>query len=268
MRVAVVQTDPKFGETDANLREITSLAASAEADLYVLPELCSSGYNFVSHDEAGALAEEIPGPTYDTIAGIAREQSCYIVYGFAERSTQTAGSTDRVFNSSALVGPQGLVGLYRKVHLFAREKLFFAPGDLGFPVFDLPIGRIGMMVCFDWFFPESARALALKGAQLIAHPSNLVMPHCPDAMVTRCLENHLFTATANRIGTEDRGGVSLTYIGNSEIVSPRGTILSRLGGNEPGITVVDIDPAEADNKKINPYNDLFEDRRVGEYGVK
>jgi predicted amidohydrolase len=118
-----------------------------------------------------------------------------------------------------------------------------------------------MMICFDWFYPESARTLALRGAQIIAHPSNLVMPYCPDAMVTRCLENRIFAATSNRVGREDRGGIDLGYIGKSEIVSPRGEILTRLPETGEAIAVVDINPALASSKKLNEFNDLFGGRR-------
>jgi len=169
-------------------------------------------------------------------------------------------------NSAALVGPGGIVGLYRKVHLYYRETLYFAPGNLGFPVYDLPFGRVGIMICFDWYYPESARSLALKNAQLIAHPSNLVLPHCPDAMITRCLENRVFAATVNRVGTEKRGGSDLTYIGTSEIVAPTGEILIRMGQAELGIRVVEVDLKTALKKKINRYNDLMAGRRPGEYG--
>lgn len=258
MRTAIVQTDPKFGEPASNVRDALALMESERADIYVLPELCTSGYNFIDEKEVHAFSEPPLGQTYQQFANFARERSCYIVYGFAERS-------DALYNSSALVGANGLIGLYRKVHLYFREKLFFAPGNLGFPVFDLPFGKVGMMVCFDWMFPESARSLMLNGAQLIAHPSNLVMPHCPDAMVTRCLENRVFAATANRIGREDRGGIDLSYIGKSEIVSPRGEILTRLGENEVGVRVVEIDIKTAANKKINDFNNLADDRMPSQY---
>lgn len=261
MRVAVVQSKPIFGEIDPNLRQISTLMAGTKADLYVLPELFNTGYNFVDKQEAEALSEEIPGPTYEVIAAFARRNSCYVAYGFAERNA------DQIYNSSALVGPTGLVGVYRKVHLYARENLFFSPGNVGFPVFDLPIGRIGMMICFDWMFPESARTLASKGAQLIAHPSNLVMPHCPDAMVTRCLENRVFAATANRIGTEDRGGLALSFIGKSEIVFPNGQIYARLAEDQLGVAIADIDLSVADNKKINEFNDVLSGRRADQYSL-
>jgi predicted amidohydrolase len=187
-----------------------------------------------------------------------KKHSCYVVYGFAEQA-------DRIYNSAALVGPEGIIGIYRKVHLFDRENLFFAPGNLGFPVFNLPIGKVGIMICFDWIYPESARSLALKGAQLIAHPANLVLPNCPYAIVTRCLENRLFTATADRVGEENRGGVNLKFIGTSEIVAPNGKILCRLGVQESTISVADVDLALADKKQINEYNHVLKGRRPDQY---
>ncbi len=257
-RVAIVQTDPEFGNLVKNIADAAQLIGSVEADLYVLPELFSTGYNFVNKKEVEKLSEPADGIAFRAMAALAAKLKAHIVYGFAEK-------TGQCFNSAALVGPKGMVGVYRKVHLFARETLFFAPGDLGFPVFDLPFGRLGMMVCFDWFYPESARTLALKGAQIIAHPSNLVMPYCPDAMITRCLENKVYAATANRIGTERRGGIELRYIGTSEIVSPSGEILVRMEANEPGIRIVEVDLKAALSKKINRYNDLMAGRRPTEY---
>jgi len=260
MRIAVVQTDPVFGDPRANTEEALALMASDKADLYVLPELFTSGYNFSEKSELEALAEAPSGPTFETMLRFAGDRSCYIAYGFPERS-------DQIYNSSVLLGPDGLVGLYRKVHLFFRERTFFSPGNLGFPVFDLPFGRVGMMICFDWIYPEAARALALRGAQLIIHPSNLVLPHCPDAMVTRCLENRIFAATANRIGHEDRGGLDLRFIGLSEVVAPSGAILTRLERGSSGIGLAELNLAEADDKELNAYNDLLRDRRPEFYGA-
>ncbi|MBI3765645.1 MAG: acyltransferase [Ignavibacteriales bacterium] len=258
MRIAVVQTNPVFGQVGSNVREAVSLMEGANADLFVLPELFNTGYNFVNKEEVEHLSESVTGETFRAISGLAKRKSCYIVYGFVEKA-------DRLYNSAALAGPGGLIGLYRKIHLYYRENLFFAAGNMGFPVFDLPLGKIGMMICFDWMYPESARTLALQGVDLIAHPSNLVMPYCPDAMVTRCLENRVFAATANRIGRENRGGTDLTYIGKSEIVSPRGEILARMKEEETGVSCVEVDLAMAQNKRINEYNDLFLGRKTEQY---
>ena len=260
MRVAVVQTDPQFGKIEANVRDALSMMEGVEADLFVLPELFNTGYNFVDVQEVDRLSENTSGYTFDLVSTFARRKSCYVVYGFVEK-------TVRLYNSASLVGPYGMMGLYRKVHLYNKENLFFAPGDLGFPVFNLPIGRIGIMICFDWIYPESARSLALKGAQLIVHPSNLVLPHCPDAMVTRSLENRVFTATADRIGTEERGGESFTFIGNSQIVGTNGTVLQRLGAADTGVVTADIDLQEATRKRINTHNDLFAGRRSEQYSL-
>jgi predicted amidohydrolase len=257
MKVGYFQFAPVFGDIKRNLDTVANRVAQVECDLLVLPELFSTGYQFVSLDETKALAEDVPGgPTTERLLKLAAEQGMHLVAGLAER----AG--DRLYNSAVLVGPAGLIGVYRKTHLFFEENLFFSPGDTGFPVFDIGPARVGLMVCFDWFYPESARTLALKGADIIAHPSNLVLPHCPDSMVTRCIENRVFAVTCNRTGWEERGGKArLTYIGNSEVVTPQGEILKRAKSAQETLTVVEIDPLEARNKKINPYNDLLAGRR-------
>lgn len=261
MRIGYFQFNPVFGEIKRNLDLVTARLAGVPCDLMVLPELFASGYQFVSREEVESLAEPVPGgPTTQRLVELAEEWKLHIVGGLPERSL------DRYYNSAVVVGPTGFLGTYRKTHLFFEETLLFSPGDTGFEVWDIGIARIGVMVCFDWFYPESARTLALKGAEIVCHPSNLVMPHCPDAMITRCLENQVFAITANRIGSEERGGKErLTYIGTSEIVSPRGRILRRATREQEELAVLEIDPAEARNKSLNPYNDLLRDRRVPLY---
>ena len=119
-----------------------------------------------------------------------------------------------------------------------------------------------MMICYDWIYPESARSLALAGADIICHPSNLILPYCPDAMITRSIENRVFTITANRTGTEARGGKPpLTFIGQSQVTSPKGERLVRFGPEEEGIKVTEIDIQMARNKRITPKNHLWEDRK-------
>jgi predicted amidohydrolase len=263
VQVGYFQFDPVFGEGKRNLDTVAERLARVECDLLVLPELFNTGYQFVSADEARDLAEEIPGGSATRrLIELAADRRMHLVAGVAER----AGN--RVYNSAVLIGPAGLVGLYRKTHLFFEEALYFSPGDTGFPVFDIAQARVGLMVCFDWFYPESARTLALKGADIIAHPSNLVLPHCPDSMVTRCLENRVFAVTCNRIGSEERGGKKkLTYIGNSEVVSPKGEILKRAKSDQEELAIMDIDPLEARNKKLTPYNDLLAGRRPEFYST-
>ena len=133
-------------------------------------------------------------------------------------------------------------------------------------MWDIGPAKIGVMICFDWYYPESARALAVQGADILCHPSNLVLPHCPDSMPVRCLENRVFAVTCNRIGREARGGKEpLTFIGQSEIVTPKGEILHRAPANQEDLTVLEINPADARNKQLNRYNDLLHDRRPDLY---
>jgi predicted amidohydrolase len=258
LRVAAIQTSPVFGETAGNLEAALDLVPPG-IDLAVLPELCTTGYQFRDRRELRDLSEPADGPTSRRLAAAAAATGTTLVAGFAERDGE------RLYNSSLLVRPDGTTALYRKVHLFWDEKLVFAPGDLGFPVFAACGTTVGMMICFDWIFPEAARTLARRGAKLLAHPSNLVLPHCPDAMVTRCLENRCFAVTANRVGREERiEGRRLDFIGHSQVCGPRGASLVRLGGDAAGAAIARIDLDDAD-PRLTPRNDLWEDRRPDQY---
>ena len=236
-----------------------------QADLVVLPELFSSGYFFRSRSDLEEVAETVSsGPTITFLQEWASRLDATMVAGLAERES------DSIYNSAVIVEPEGKVTTYRKVHLYYKETELFSPGDLGFPVVevgdeDQPSYRLGVMVCFDWYFPESARSLALKGADVIAHPSNLVLPHCPDAMPVRARENHVFTLTANRTGEETVGGESLSFIGTSEICAPDGTILQQAGREGDAILTAEIDPHAARDRHINRYNDVLGDRRPSMY---
>ena len=121
------------------------------------------------------------------------------------------------------------------------------------------------MVLRRWIFPESARSLALQGAEIICHPANLVLPYCQRAMVTRSIENSVFSITANRIGSENRGGSELTFTGNSQILGTKGELLVNAAETEEALQIVEINPEDARNKKITPLNSLFEDRRNNLY---
>ena len=257
MKAAFVQTSPVFGEVKANVDKAVAKLAKLDAALIVLPELFSTGYQFRSKKELLELAEEVPsGYATRSLIEAAKARGAYIVAGLAERAGKKA------YNSAVLVGPRGLVGTYRKAHLFWNEKRFFTAGNTPFEVYNIGIARVGMMICFDWLFPEAARALALKGADIICHPSNLVLPHCPQAMITRCLENRVFAITANRIGVEQRvKGQKLKFIGQSQIVAPDGKILYRASINKEEIGIIEIDPKLARNKNITPLNNIFKDRR-------
>ena len=261
MKAGFYQFNPSFGEKGKNLQKVLSALYNTDADLIVLPEFFATGYQFASIDEVAELSEEIPGgETVKVLSDLSRQKNLYIVAGLPERDGE------RFYNSAVIIGPGGFMGTYRKTHLYFEEKLYFSPGDTGFKVWETDIGRIVIMICFDWFFPESMRTLALMGAEVVAHPANLVLPWCPQAMPIRSLENGAFAVTANRTGVEARKeGRSLRFIGQSQITSPDGRVLARASEDEEGVYVVDIDPAIAGNKSLNPLNDLFEDRRPEMY---
>jgi predicted amidohydrolase len=260
MKAGFIQFAPQFGNVDANINKALSMVDTADAGLLVLPELFNTGYHFTSVAETRELAEEIPaGKTTKALCTIAQKKNIYIIAGIAEIAD---GS---LYNSAVLISPAGYVATYRKVHLYNEEKLWFQPGNKGFDVYDIGQCKIGIMICFDWFFPESARILAIQGADVICHPANLVLPYCQDAMVTRCLENKIYAITANRTGYEDRSGKRFSYTGKSQITSPDGSILYRAAQDSDEIGIVEIDISTARDKRTNIYNDLFADRRVEYY---
>ncbi|GJM44174.1 MAG: apolipoprotein N-acyltransferase [Gemmatimonadota bacterium] len=266
LRVGFAQTCPEFGDVPGNLERGRALLDSAPAfDVLVLPELFATGYVFRDRAELQSLAEDATGPTLQFLRENARERSAWLAGGFAERDGA------RVFNSAALVGPEGQVHIYRKIHRFDRETEVFDPGDGPFQCHELAIRevrvRVGMLICFDWFFPESARCLALAGADVLLHPSNLVMSHCQRAMVTRCLENGVFAVTANRVGSDDRGDVAATFTGASQITGPGGAILESAPATGECVRVTTIDVEDARKKRISPRNDRLADRRPEHYGL-
>lgn len=261
MKAGFVQNRPVFGKALENCQAVKTLIGEASADLMVLPELFATGYQFTSMEEARRLAETVPGgPTTDFLIDLAKTKNMAIIAGIAERD----GSL--LYNSAVLAGPKGYIGKFRKAHIFDTEKNFFAPGNLPFQVFDIGSARVGIMICFDWRFPETARTLALEGADIIAHPANLVLPHCPQAMITRSLENRVFTITADRVGTENRiAGQTLRFMGQSQVVDPDGQVLYRASEEKEDMKIVEIDISKARSKTINLRNDIFKDRREDLY---
>lgn len=255
MKAGFVQFGPELGKVDENIRRASALLNGMQADLVVLPELFNTGYFFSSHEQVRGLAEEIPGgKTTCALINISRAKNMWIAAGLAEKSK------DGIFNSAVLVSPSGDVFTYRKIHLFNEEKIWFTPGDLGFLTVDTGKCRLGLMICFDWIFPESARTLALQGADIICHCANLVLPYCQDAMVTRCLENRVFAVTANRTGEDKAGDRILKFTGKSQITGPSGEVLCRADPSSDQTGIVQIDYMAARQKRINEFNDLFEDR--------
>jgi predicted amidohydrolase len=262
MKAGYFQFKPEFCKPDVNISKIKSALKDKDFDLIVLPELANSGYFFSSFDEIKSASEEIPSGIFSSaLRKISEEKDCAIVSGICERAGE------KYYNSSVLLMPGKDIVVYRKVHLFDEEKKWFSESNTPFNIYPFTNHRVkdvklGMMICFDWIFPESARTLALKGAQIICHPSNLVLPYCQDAMVTRALENRVFTITSNRTGIDTNiEGKQLSFTGMSEIVNPKGIILHRGTIENDEVIIVEIEPDEALDKTVTNHNDAFKDRR-------
>lgn len=256
MKIGYAQFTPVFGDTEANMDRIGKLLDEGEGvDLLVLPELANTGYRFDSRQQALALSQPDDGEFVQFLVTQSKQRGLHLVAGFNEREG------DHLFNSSVLVGPRGVVGKYRKLHLFIDEKDIFEPGNLGLPVFDIQSCKVGMLVCFDWVFPEAWRVLALAGADIICHPSNLVLPYAQQAVPVHAMVNRVFAITCNRTGEEK----DLHFTGQSIIAGTRGEVLSRAPADDEAVHVVEVDVAAARDKAITARNDVFEDRRTDVY---
>ena len=255
IKVGYVQTSPLFGDKEKNFEQIENLLVDVKADLIVLPELFATGYTFISKDEAVSLAETPNGKTSRLLIQISKMTGAIIIGGYVEK----AGN--EIYNSAMIVSNSRVIDSYRKIHLYYKEKLWFSPGDKPLNVYEINDIKIGIMICFDWIFPEVARSLALLGADIIAHPANLVLPYCQKAMTTRCLENRVYSITANRIGEEKRGQDNFKFTGGSQITSYNGKVLSAAPNNETDIDFAEIDVRKARNKRLNDYNVILQDRR-------
>ncbi|BDA84864.1 hydratase [Aureimonas sp. SA4125] len=268
--VAVIQMEPVFGETARNVAHSIAMiekAAGQGGQLMVLPELCNTGYVFASRAEAMALAEDIPsGPSTQAWMEVAARLNLHIVAGITER----AG--DLLYNSAVIVGPEGLIGRFRKMHLWADEALFFTPGDLGFPVFDTAIGRIGCHICYDCWFPESFRLAALQGAEIVCVPTNWVPIPGQDPkreamanilVMAAAHSNSVFVAAADRVGTE-RGQ---PFIGQSLIASYTGwPVAGPASPTDEEILLATVNLADARRKRNwNAFNQVLRDRRTDSY---
>ena len=260
MKCGFYQFNPEFGNPGKNLDTIINTLSKVNADLVVLPELSLSGYLFLEKKEVSEYAEPVPGPSTEKLSELSKKKDMAIVIGMAEEEG------GEYYNSAVLITPDGEIQSYRKNHLFHEEKLFFKKGNNGFPVFTVKGIKVGLLVCFDHMFPESARTLALQGAEIICHPSNLVLTG--KAQITtrsRSIENKVFWILANRYGTENRGEKSLTYSGCSQISDPDGRIMIQAGEFEEGFYSVDIDPDLARDKQVTALCDVFKDRRTDIY---
>lgn len=234
-----------------------------ENAIIVLPELISSGYVFESVEEARSCAESADGPTIARWSENAAEYGSVIVGGFAE-----LGEDGALYNSAAVVGPEGLVAVYRKTHLWDREKLFFTPGSDPPPVVETPFGRIGIAVCYDLYFPELTRGLALAGADVIVVPANLPLFPRPEgerpveialAQATAHV-NKVWVAVCDRSAREDERGVHWT--GASCIVDPDGWLAAGpVDGYGTGIISAECDYGRARDKSWGERNDVRGDLR-------
>jgi predicted amidohydrolase len=257
-RVSIIQFQPELGNPLENINRIRPFINEVkDSQLIVLPELSNSGYNFTSIDEAYKNSETIgeKGIFQDFLLREARENNIYIVSGINEREG------DKLFNSAILVGPSGIIGKYRKMHLFMNEKDIFQKGNAGLPVFDLGAFKIGIMICFDYLFPEPWRILAEKGADLICHPSNLLTENPHRCLPGIGLMNRIYVATANRIGSEG----NITFNGRSFFTDPSGKIEKRLSPGRSETLTIDLDTDLSRNKMITSRNHVFNDRRPDVY---
>jgi 5-aminopentanamidase len=247
MRVAAVQFEPKLGELGRNLERILQElagAAGAGASLIVFPECALSGYGFASREEGREHAVAIESSEVRAVVSASAKHRCYCIFGFLERD----GS--RLYNACALTGPEGVVGVYRKVHLpFLGIDMFADAGDRPFTVHDAGGVKVGMHICYDGAFPETARVLALLGADLLVMPTNWpTHSECAaDHMIpTRAMENTVYAMAVNRVGQES----GFRFIGGSSIVDPSGRVLARAGADTEEILFAEIDPEVARRKRL------------------
>ena len=270
VRIACIQMQPVIGRVEDNVRHSISLierAVERGAELIVLPELSNSGYMFNSREEAFALSEAIPdGPTVKAWSEIASRHKLHLVAGICERDGA------KLFNSAVLIGPNGYIGTFRKVHLWNEENLYFEPGDLGFPVCHTAIGRIGMAICYDGWFPETYRLAALQGADIVCVPTNWVpIPgQAPgrEAManilaMAAAHSNSIYIACADRVGTE-RGQ---PFEGQSLIVGHTGwPVAGPASRDKEEIVIADVALGEARRaRNWNAFNQVLRDRRSDLY---
>jgi predicted amidohydrolase len=269
-KIAGVQIDCRLADKASNLERVRSKlheAADAGARLIVFPECVLTGYGYESKAEAWPHAEPVPGQCTDALTRDCRQLGVWAVVGSLER----VESSGDLFNVALLIGPQGLAAVYRKIHLpFLGVDRFTTPGDRPFAVHDLGGLRIGMNICYDGSFPESARGLMLLGADLVVLPTNWptgARSTVCHLMQARALENRIYYAAVNRVG-EERG---FTFIGQSRIIDCNGELLASASAEREEIVYAEIEPAKARDKHIVHVPGRYElhrtaDRRPEMYG--
>ncbi len=259
--VAVAQMDPQLGQPAANRARLKALFRTATANgarLVVFPECAVSGYGFGDLESAWAAAEPLPGPTTAAFTALCADADAYAVIGLLERA-----GDEQLYNSAVLVGPAGVVGVYRKAHLpLLGVDRFTMPGDAGFRVWDTAVGRIGLLICYDLRFPEAMRALALNGADIVALPTNWPdgSQNAPQFVTrTRALENRVFLLACNRCGEES----GFWFFGHSQITDPGGNVLAEVEAAE-AIAYAAIEPERARQKRIILRPGAFELDTMGD----
>jgi len=266
IRLCVIQFAPVFGNKQVNLETIRTLTNDIESDIILLPELCTTGYSFLTPEEVAEQAEDAAGETAMLLQQIAEEKKAMVIAGFAEQAA------DGCYNSAMIAAPGQPPHIYRKTHLFYKEKLAFKEGNLGFTVYKHPLKdvKVGVMICNDWRYPEAARSLALKEADIIACPSNLVSSLWQKVMPARAFENKVYLAVANRYGEENRAladgqNQQLNFSGGSVCYDCFGDPIASAGPAGDAVLSIEFDPMQARDKSFNPYNDLLADRRPQYY---
>jgi len=269
VKVAAVQTDPKLMKISENWESMVSAirkAAANQANLIVFPECSLTGYVFSSRQEALPFAETIPGPSTEKLVSLCQELKVYVIFGLLEKED------DRLFNAAAFVGPQGLIAGYRKNHLpFLGVDRFVNIGDRPFQVHPTPIGNIGIHICYDILFPESARIMTLLGADIVVLPTNF--PHGRGETLNcvaraRAIENKVHVVLSDRVGSE-RG---FAFAGLSNIVNATGEVLSLASPDKEEIIYaeVSLEAARQKHRAFIPGEweiDNIKDRRPELYGI-
>jgi len=271
IKMAAVQFDPRLGQKDANVKkslELIKEAAGKGANLIVLPEMANTSYIFDTREECFSVCEKIPeGPTTKAWMKAAKELNVYICAGIGEVDN------GKLYNSAVLIGPEGYIGTHRKMHLWEDDKVFFEPGDLGFQVFQTPIGRISMIICFDMWYPECFRILSLMGADIVCCPTNWIDlsaegdPHelqtvGPELCRVNAGINNIFIVAADRIGVERE----TKFPGKSCIVGTNGWFMAGPASyGDEEILYAEANLMEARRLNWNKMNVVHRDRRTDLY---
>ena len=258
LKVAQIQFDPQVGRPGKNFKKVVELLKqTAGAELVILPELANSGYNFTDRSQALLLADAVEKSSYvEMLREHSRKNGQVIVSGFLEKEGE------ELFNTSLLLMPDGRIEKYRKIHLFMNEKQIFSRGNLGLPVFKMEGYKLGMLICFDYLFPEVWRIMALRGADVMAHPSNLVTYKAFKVVPAQAVINRFFIFTTNRIGAER----DISFSGRTFAVDPEGDVIAEVSAAGEEVLFTEINPLKARDKMLTPKNHVLNDRFPELYG--